>query len=149
EEPRKCDFEIKKDNSYEFFHSIVKEYEEIKGICGEIKRCKFYKIPVTSMEKMCNPQDFNKYTVIYYPMISYYRYIKKYGYFLLGHKFNKKGELKYLVYAIPGEKNIESQPYGGMSGFVTWVSKDSSDEGEGYWMMFYDFASKTIVIPVK
>ena len=36
-------------------------------------------------------------------MLNYYPYISKAGHFLLGYKCNRNGEMKYIVYAIPGE----------------------------------------------
>ena len=95
---------------------------------------------------MYDVSNYNKYTVVYYPMISYYPYIKKYNHYLIGYKFDKSGEVKYLVYGIPGTKDRAEQPYGGKSGFVTWVPMhDKSDYG--YWLMFYDFKTSTILIP--
>lgn len=146
--PKEEEFIMEDDHSYLFFMDIVSDFEEVK-VCPEIERIKFYKIPVKSIEDMINCEDYNKYTLIYYPIINYYAYIKDYGYYLFGLKFNKEGRLKYLDYALPGENLKKCQPFGGRSGFVTWVSEDGSDEGEGYWMMFYDFKNKVIVVPVK
>lgn len=142
------DFIIDEDPVYIFFKNVVSDFEEVEA-CPEIKRIKFYKVPITSIEDMINCDDYNKYTVIYYPVLNYFTYIKDHGYYLLGFKYNKEGRLKYLDYAIPGENTKKCQPFGGRTGFVTWVSKDGSDSGEGYWMMFYDFKNKSIVVPVK
>ncbi len=121
-------------------------------ICSEIKRCKWYKIPVDSQRSMYNMSNYNKYTMLYYPMINYYSYIKKYEHYLIGYKLNKDNRMKYLIYAIPGTKNKMDQPYVGKSGFVTWMPLNSEENDEnslGYWLMFYDFKTSTIVIPVK
>jgi len=142
------EFIIDEDSAYSFFKDIVSDFEEVK-VCPEIDRIKFFKIPVTSIEDMINCDNYNKYTVIYYPVINYFTYIKDHGFYLFGLKFNKDGRLKYLDYAIPGENEKRCQPFGGRSGFVTWVSEDGSDSGDGYWMMFYDFKNKSIVVPVK
>ncbi|MDV3426850.1 MAG: hypothetical protein LIR50_06620 [Bacillota bacterium] len=147
-ENKKDEFIIDEDSAYLFFRDIVSDFEEVK-VCPEIDRIKFYKIPVTSIEDMINCDNYNKYTVIYYPVINYFTYIKDHGYYLFGLKFNKEGRLKYLDYAIPGENEKRCQPFSGRSGFVTWVSEDGSDSGDGYWMMFYDFKNKSIVVPVK
>ena len=80
-------------------------------------------------------------------MLNYYPYISKIGYFLLGYKCNRNGEIKYIVYAIPGSKEKNDQPYGGRTGFVTWTSDNKNDRG--YWLMFYDFKNSSIVIPTK
>lgn len=141
-----------KSNVGVFFNNLVKDYEEIHGIACEIKRCSWYKIPVGKLEDMNSCSDYNKYTVVYYPMINYYQYLRRFGHFLMGYKLDKMNKMKYLVYGIPGTKSRRDQPYGGRTGFVTWVPIKEGDEGEGslgYWLMFYDFRNSTIVIPVK
>lgn len=140
-----------KGNVGKFFKHVIKDFEEIEDICTEIKRCRWYRVPVDCLEEMYDTLDYNKYTVVYYPMISYYPYIKKYGHYMMGLKCDASGKMKYLVYAIPGSMNKVEQPFGGKSGFVTWVPiKDSkADDNYGYWLMFYDFRNSTIVIPVR
>jgi len=96
---------------------------------------------------LCDESNYNKYTLAYYPMLNYYPYISKSGNFLLGYKCNANGEIKYIVYGIPGGKEKNDQPYGGRTGFVTWTSDDANDIG--YWLMFYDFNNSSIVIPTK
>lgn len=86
-------------------------------------------------------------TLAYYPMLNYYPYISKKGHFLLGYKCNKDGEMQYIIYAIPGSKEKNDQPYGGRTGFVTWTN--DSNNGQGYWLMFYDFKNSSIVIPAR
>lgn len=143
------EFKIEEDPVYLYFSKILKEFREESSVCPEIKRIKFYDIPVNSIEDMLNCEDYDKYTLVYYPVINYFSYIKEYGHYMIGLKFNKEGRLKYLAYAIPGENDKRSQPFGGRSGFVTYVSEDGQDESKGFWMMFYDFKNKAIVIPVK
>jgi hypothetical protein len=136
----------------EFFRLVAQDFEEVKDICGEIKRCRWYKVNVNSLQDMGNASDYNRYTVVYYPMMSYYPYIKNYGHYLMGYKYDAAGKMKYIVYAVPGTKNINDQPFGGKSGFVTWVSQkeiETRDDEFGYWLMFYDFRTSTVVVPVK
>jgi hypothetical protein len=136
----------------EFFRLVAEDFEEVNDSCREIKKCRWYKIAVNSLDDMCNSSNYNRYTIAYYPMISYYPYIKKYGHYLLGYKYDSKGRMKYLVYGVPGTKAKSEQPYSGKSGFVTWVPNkigDERDESFGYWLMFYDFRNSTIVIPIK
>lgn len=135
----------------EFFEAVVDGFEEARGVCPEIKKCKWYKVPVADLDVMCNISSYNKYTIVYYPMINYYPYIKKYGHYMVGLKCDSQGKMKYLVYAIPGTKDKPEQPYGGKSGFVTWVPEKSKDNREvnGYWVMFYDFKNSIIVVPMK
>lgn len=131
-----------------FFKSLTEGFEEVNDLCKEIKRCKWHKVHVKTIHNMYDVSDYNKYTTIYYPMISYYPYIKKYCHYLIGYKCNKDGEVKYLIYGIPGKKDVVEQPYGGKSGFVTWIPRDDSSD-YGYWLMFYDFKTATIIIPEK
>ena len=92
--------------------------------------------------------DYNKYTIAYYPMICYYPYIRNYKSYMLGYKCDSSGKMKYIVYGIPGTKAKAHQPYGGKTGFVTWIS-DKEDDEMGHWLMFYDFKKSTIVVPIK
>jgi hypothetical protein len=131
-----------------FFKSLTEGFEEIPDIIKEIKRCKWHKVPVRNLESMYDVCDYNKYTVVYYPMMNYYSYIKKYDHYLIGYKYNEEGEPKYLVYGIPGVRDRKEQPYEGRSGFVTWVPMDYRSDF-GYWLMFYDFKTSTILIPEK
>ncbi|WP_185966837.1 hypothetical protein [Clostridium sp. HBUAS56017] len=130
-----------------FFNEIVNGFEEYRSKANDIKYCKWYKVNVNSLDDMCNINNYNKYTVAYYPMLNYYPYIKKYGYFMLGYKCDSKGNLKYIVYGVPGKKDEDEQPYAGKTGFVTWMELDSGNEG--CWLMFYDFRNSTIVVPMK
>lgn len=144
--------EYSRETTGDFFKSIVQGFEKVPEVCSNIKRCKWYKVPVKRVEDMYDVSDYNRYTIIYYPMISYYPYIANYGHYLIGYKYDKKGKTKYLVYGIPGIKDKMYQPFGGKSGFVTWIpaqENDKSVDGLGYWLMFYDFKTSTIVIPVK
>lgn len=136
----------------EFFKDITRGYEEVFDVCDEIKRCRWFKIPVKNPMDMADTSNYNKYTVIYYPMINYFSYIKKYGHFMLGYKCDSDGNMKYLVYAIPGTKSKYEQPFEGKSGFVTWQALkngESKEDNFGYWIMFYDFRTSTIVIPIR
>lgn len=135
-----------------FFEDLVLDFEELKGYFEEIKRCQWYKVPVIRPEDMHSSHDYNKQTVVYYPMLNYYPYIGKHKHFIMGYKFDKDNKMKYLVYGVPGRKARMDQPFGGKSGFVTWVPLVPGEEEEhsmGYWLMFYDFNNSTIVIPVK
>ncbi|MEY7999382.1 hypothetical protein AB8U03_04075 [Clostridium sp. Mt-5] len=132
----------------DFFNNLTNGFKETKNISKELKRCKWYKVPVSSMEDMYNMNDYNKYALIYYPMIGYYPYIKKHCQYLMGYKCDKKGRVKYLIYGILGTKDKRDQPYGGKSGFVTWISLKDKNK-TGYWLMFYDFKTNTVIIPVR
>ncbi|AWK50349.1 hypothetical protein DIC82_04515 [Clostridium beijerinckii] len=131
----------------QYFEKLAEGFEPYNGSLADINYCKLYKINVNSMEDLCDESNYNKYTLAYYPMLNYYPYITKVGYFLLGYKCNKNGHIQYIVYGIPGSKETNDQPYGGRTGFVTWTSDNKNDRG--YWLMFYDFKNSSIVIPTK
>ena len=131
----------------QYFEKLAEGFEPYKGSLVDINYCKLYKINVNSIEDLSDESNYNQYTLAYYPMLNYYPYISKEGYFLLGYKCNGNGEMKYIVYAIPGSKEKNDQPYGGRTGFVTWTSDNTN--GRGYWLMFYDFKNSSIVIPTK
>lgn len=136
----------------EFFKAIAEGFEELFDVCDEIKRCRWFRIPIKTIYDMTNIADYNKYTIMYYPMLNYFSYIKKYGHFLVGYKYDAAGKMKYIIYAVPGTKSKMEQPFEGKSGFVTWLPlKDGEDKEDnfGYWIMFYDFNTSTIIIPVK
>ncbi|MGV8979947.1 DUF7922 domain-containing protein [Clostridium sp.] len=132
----------------DFFKAVAQDFEEIHDFSKEIKWCKWYKVPVQNLENMYDFSDYNKYTIAYYPMICYYPYIRNYKSFMLGYKCDSNGKMKYIVYGIPGSKAKAHQPYGGKTGFVTWISNNEND-GMGHWLMFYDFKKSTIVVPLK
>lgn len=132
----------------EYFETIVEGFERDYSSITEIKYTKWYKIQVHDLHEMCNMSNYNKYTLAYYPMLNYYPYIKKYGYFMLGYKCDSKGNLKHIIYGIPGGKDKNEQPYDGRTGFVTWVNINNNDTN-GCWLMFYDFKNSTVVVPMQ
>lgn len=132
----------------EYFESIVEGFNRDYDSINDLKYTKWYKIPVNDLHEMCNMSNYNKYTLAYYPMLNYYPYIKKYGYFMLGYKCDSQGNLKHIIYAIPGKKDKDEQPYDGRTGFVTWVSLNGKDR-DGCWLMFYDFKNSTVVVPMQ
>ncbi|SUY48357.1 putative transmembrane protein [Clostridium putrefaciens] len=132
----------------DFFEGIVKGFEGVNGFENQIKYCKWYKVPTRNIESLLNNSNYTRYTVIYYPMINYYPYIKRYEHYMVGYKYNKNNRLRYIVYAVPGTKDRREQPYGGKTGFVTWMPS-KTDENFGYWLMFYDFRNSMTVVPMK
>ncbi len=149
EEFRSEDYPIGKTGS--FFKHLASGFEEKESFSNEIKKCRWYKVPVKNLEDLCDTSDYDKYAVVYYPMISYFPYIHKHSYFILGYKYDTKGKMKYIIYGIPGYKKPFDQPYRGKSGFVSWIpqNQEADENSLGYWLMFYDFRRSTVVIPVK
>lgn len=131
-----------------YFESIVDGFERDTDSIDELKYTKWYKVPVHDLREMCNMNNYNKYTLAYYPMLNYYPYIKKYGFFMIGYKCDSKGNLKHIIYGVPGKKDKDEQPYDGRTGFVTWVSI-KNNANNGCWLMFYDFKNSTVVVPMK
>lgn len=132
----------------EYFESIVDGFERDTDSIDELKYTKWYKVTVNDLREMCNMNNYNKYTLAYYPMLNYYPYIKKYGFFMIGYKCDSKGNLKHIIYGVPGKKDKDEQPYDGRTGFVTWVSI-KNNANNGCWLMFYDFKNSTVVVPMK
>lgn len=132
----------------EYFESIVDGFERDTDSIDELKYTKWYKVTVHDLREMCNMNNYNKYTLAYYPMLNYYPYIKKYGFFMIGYKCDSKGNLKHIIYGVPGKKDKDEQPYDGRTGFVTWVSI-KNNANNGCWLMFYDFKNSTVVVPMK
>ena len=124
----------------EYFESIVDGFERDTDSIDELKYTKWYKVPVHDLREMCNMNNYNKYTLAYYPMLNYYPYIKKYGFFMIGYKCDSKGNLKHIIYGVPGKKDKDEQPYDGRTGFVTWVSI-KNNANNGCWL--------TVVVPMK
>ena len=137
-------------NTGKFFRGIAKDFRDISDTIVDIKKCKWYRVPVNNIMDMYYIGDYNKYTTFYYPMINYYRYIEPHNHFIIGYKFDNEGKMKYLIYGIPGTKKLRHQPFRGKTGFVTWVPSHSKEDNvSGYWLMFYDFKNSTILIPSK
>ncbi|WP_434291535.1 hypothetical protein [Clostridium botulinum] len=130
-----------------YFRSLVEDLDSIDNITDEIKNCIWYKIDAKDEDDMRNTCNYDKFMVLYNPMLGYYPYIKKYGHYVLGYKCDISGNMKYLVYGIPGNKIREEQPFKGKSGFVTWI--ENKENNLGYWLMFYDYKTNNILIPVK
>ena len=138
--------------SGEFFEYLVSGLEEVKDVMPEIKKCKWYKIRVKTLDDLYYITDYRKYSMIYYPMVNNYPYICKYGHYLFGYKLDENNNLKYMLYAVPGTKHPYDQPYGGKTGYVMWLPMEKGKEGEkdpGYWVMFYDFKDATVCVPAK
>ncbi|AUM86248.1 hypothetical protein CF055_13265 [Clostridium botulinum] len=130
-----------------YFRSLVEDLDSIDNITDEIKNCIWYKIDAKDEDDMRNTCNYDKFMVLYNPMLGYYPYIKKHGHYILGYKCDISGNMKYLVYGIPGNKTREEQPFKGKSGFVTWI--ENKENNLGYWLMFYDYKTNNILIPVK
>ncbi len=141
------DLEYPLGNMGEFFKGIIKGLEKI-GANKNMSNCLWYKAHINKIEDMYCMYDYNKYAVVYYPMVCYYPYISRHKHFMIGYKWDNTGRLKHIIYAIPGTKSIEDQPYGGKTGFVTFMPSEKNED-EGHWLMYYDIKANTVVVPMK
>ncbi|AGK95323.1 hypothetical protein [Clostridium pasteurianum] len=141
-----------KTKSAKFFQGLTKNLQQWNDDFQDLSKSQWYNIPVKSIEDMYKASSYNRYTILYYPMISYFPYIIRHGHYLFGYKYDKDGKVKYIVYGIPGTKAHYDQPFGGKFGFVSWV-QGKNHKGKygnmGYWLLFYDFRKSVIVIPVN
>ncbi|URZ01967.1 hypothetical protein [Clostridium felsineum] len=136
----------------EFFRGLTDGLEDLGEAFSDVKNCRWYKISSEYQQNMFDYQSYNRYTVIYYPMLMYYPYIQKYGHYLMGYKYDHKGDMKYIVYAVPGTRRRREQPFDGKTGFVSWIPLVNGEEEEdslGYWLMFYDFKNSIIAVPKR
>ena len=79
-----------------------------------------------------------------YPNINYVKYYGPTGYYYFGMKYDKDGEIKYLMYGIEGHNSMKEQPYMGMTGFGKWMK--IRERNRGMWIMFYNPRSGNIMI---
>lgn len=134
----------------EFFKSLTDELEDLGESFPDVRCCRWYKVSTDFRKHKHYKENHNKYTLLYYPMMPYYAYIQKSGCYLVGYKYDPKGKMKYIVYGILGSKNKCDQPFGGKTGFVSWVPMEKGKEGyedNGCWLMFYDFKNAAILVP--
>lgn len=141
-----------KTKSSKFFQGLTKNLNKWNDDFEDLSKCNWYKISIKSIEDMYKASSYNRYTILYYPMISYFPYIIRHGHYLFGYKYDNEGRVKYIIYGIPGTKAHYDQPFGGKFGFVSWVQgKDNKGKygNMGYWLLFYDFRKSVIVIPAN
>ena len=136
--------------SEKFFNRIIEDLEPFGDDFEEIGKSKWFRVHVNSIEDMYRASSYNKYAIIYYPMINYFPYIIKHGHYIIGYKFDDMNRVKYVMYGIPGTRETEDQPFDGKYGFVSFV-RGNEERGDdlGYWLLFYDFRRAVVVIPTQ
>lgn len=127
-------------------HGILKNYEEIQ--IENIKDCKFWKVKEADKFPNKDGHLYPYYSAIHhlkmtYPYINYIKYFKSKGHYFFGIKYDKDGEVKYIVYGIIGDKKESHQPYKGMTGFVNWTPHKES----GVWLMYYNPYTGCVMLP--
>lgn len=132
------------------FHKILKDYKEDKDLEEEFNNTRWWKIPYDEYETYKGSGSYEHYCAVHhlkmaYPYMNYIKYIKKYGYSYFGIKYDKDGEVKYLMYGIEGDNNPQDQPYMGMTGFVRWIKP--SKKNRGIWIMYFNPYNGCIMIP--
>ena len=136
----------------DMFHGILKNFEEVKGLCPYMKNFRWWKIPYGYDVDIKENKYYPYFCAVYhlkmtYPYLNYIKYFKKCGYYYFGIKYDDNNEVKYIVYGVKGMNNMEHQPYMGMTGFVKWVKIDESESG--MWLMFYNPYTGCIMVPKK
>lgn len=75
-----------------------------------------------------------------------------FDHYLVGFVNDENGELKYIVYGMPGFFTLADQPFGGMTGFVVWKPVKENSRGardEGYWILHIDAKTGQIAVPIE
>ncbi|MGB9779632.1 hypothetical protein [Caldanaerobacter sp.] len=75
-----------------------------------------------------------------------------FDHYLVGFVKDEKGDLKYIVYGMPGFFTLSDQPFAGMTGFVVWKPVKEGFRGpkdEGYWLMHIDAKTGQIAVPIE
>jgi hypothetical protein len=144
------DNNVEFNKSEKFFNRIIEDLEPFGDDFEEIGKSKWFRVHVNSIEDMYRASSYNKYAIIYYPMINYFPYIIKHGHYIIGYKFDDMNRVKYVMYGIPGTRETEDQPFDGKYGFVSFVrGKEERGDDVGYWLLFYDFRRAVVVIPIQ
>lgn len=137
--------EHKKKGYAKALHKILKDFkEENIGIKG----CKFWKVHTESKIPKKDNSLYPYYSAVHhlkmtYPYINYVKYFKEKGHYYFGIQYDKQGEVKYLIYAIEGDKVEKDQPYKGMTGFVSWAPYKQ----KGIWVMYYNPYTGCVMLP--
>ena len=72
--------------------------------------------------------------------------IDKYNKYLFGIS-EKDGKITHYIYGIPGRHERNEHPYGGKTGFVTWL-EDKSNTRNGYWLIYINAYTGSVVRPI-
>ena len=132
------------------FHRILKNYEEDEDLEEQFNNSRWWMVPFNQYEDYKGDGSYEHYCAVHhlkmaYPYMDYIKYIKKCGHSYFGIKYDKDGEVKYLMYGIEGDNMPQDQPYMGMTGFVKWVKPHHKDKG--MWIMYYNPYNGCIMIP--
>lgn len=72
--------------------------------------------------------------------------IRRYKKYLFGVA-RDNGKITHYIYGIPGKRVKSEHPYGGSTGFVTWL-EDKDGEGKGYWLSYINANTGNVVRPI-
>lgn len=132
---------------------ILKIFKEIKPFKIEDESYRWWQI---DYDKMNSHRGFLPYYsyILNPPYSSSHRgryttcqnQIQKYNRYLFGVAENN-GQITHYIYGIPGRYEKSEHPYGGSTGFVTWL-EDKSRTGSGYWLSYIDAYTGNVVRPL-
>lgn len=134
------------------FHDILEDFDEEDELTDEFKGVRWWKIPLSDDIQLSENAYYPYYCAIYhlkmtYPYINYIKHFKDTGHYHFGMKYDKAGEVKYILYGIEGRNTPNLQPYMGMTGFIRWIKM--KDRDKGMWIMYYNPRTGNIMIPTK
>ena len=152
--PKEDSTEIKKLGHYSkqiasYTRDILKVFKKVNPFKIEFEDYKWWQIDYEAMNShrgflpyysyILNNEDQNKPSKYASCQIQ----IEKYNHYLFGI-VEKQEEVTHYVYAIPGKYERKEHPYGGNTGFVTWLEDKT---GNGYWLSYIDARTGNVVRP--
>lgn len=145
------------DQLEEYTMNILQYFDQIDVLKRNLPGYEWYKIEVDD-NKYREFLPYYHYTINrYYPYPIMYKemttqkLIKKYNHYIFGI-VREDGKVKHYAYGVPGRYRREEQPYGGKTGFMTWIESKARSRSRyrlGYWILHIDPISGKIVNPLK
>lgn len=145
------------DQLEEYTVNILQYFEQVDVLKRNLPGYEWYKIEAND-NKYREFLPYYHYTINrYYPYPIMYKemttqkLIKKYNHYIFGI-VREDGKVKHYAYGVPGRYRREEQPYGGKTGFMTWIESKARSRSRyrlGYWILHIDPISGKIVNPLK
>ncbi|KNF09811.1 hypothetical protein CLPU_2c02630 [Gottschalkia purinilytica] len=136
--------------------NILKFFKEVKPFKQNFENYTWWEIDYDKRNIYRGFLPYYNYLVsMYYPYRCVTKYttcqvqIKKYNHYIFG-MIEENESIQYYAYGVPGKFTKVDQPYGGATGFVTWIEKSGSNEERlGYWIVYIDALTGKIVTPLN